>query len=190
MKALTKKRFELLLCGVLSCLPVFRGQAFSADSIAYHHVLLEDFGGTWCSNCPRVADSIAVLASDFDRLAVAGYQTAETRPDVSFLYNMDVYYRMCYYDTIRTVPALFVNGREVGNIRALRDSLENKAERFASCAALRCFVVAHFECPDIYTPFDSLSHSVIFRPNILAHIQHFQRPICASSPSCAQMEGA
>lgn len=129
MKALTKKRFELLLCGVLSCLPVFRGQAFSADSIAYHHVLLEDFGGTWCSNCPRVADSIAVLASDFDRLAVAGYQTAETRPDVSFLYNMDVYYRMCYYDTIRTVPALFVNGREAGNIRALRDSLEKAMQQ-------------------------------------------------------------
>ena len=35
----------------------------------------------------------------------------------------------------------------------LRESLENKAERLASCAALRCLVVAHFECPDIYDPF-------------------------------------
>ena len=142
MKILNKRRSGLLLLGALFCFPVRGIQVFSVDSVAYHHVLLEDFGGTWCSNCPRVADSIAVLDADFERLAVAGYQTAETRSDVSFLYNMDVYYRMCYYDTVRTVPALFVNGREVGNTLALRDSVE-KAMRQKTVYDLE-MELAHF----------------------------------------------
>ena len=43
----------------------------------------------------------------------------------------------------------------------LRESLENKAERFASCAALRCLVVAHFECPDIELPFHTCNSGAI-----------------------------
>jgi len=31
----------------------------------------------------------------------------------------------------------------------MRESLEKSALRFLSCAAFRCFVVAHLECPDI-----------------------------------------
>jgi hypothetical protein len=31
----------------------------------------------------------------------------------------------------------------------IRDSLLKSFDRFASTAALRCFVVAHLECPDI-----------------------------------------
>ena len=35
----------------------------------------------------------------------------------------------------------------------MRESFENSAERFSSDAALRCFVVAHLECPDMVVPF-------------------------------------
>ena len=35
----------------------------------------------------------------------------------------------------------------------LRLSFEKSAERFASCAPLRCLVVAHLECPDMRDPF-------------------------------------
>ncbi len=38
----------------------------------------------------------------------------------------------------------------------LRESLENSAERLASCAPLRCLVVAHFECPDMRDSFYTL----------------------------------
>ena len=35
----------------------------------------------------------------------------------------------------------------------LRESFENSAERLASCAPLRCLVVAHLECPDMHVSF-------------------------------------
>ena len=38
-----------------------------------------------------------------------------------------------------------------------RESFEKIAERFESCAALRCFVVAHFECPYTCESFQSSS---------------------------------
>lgn len=41
------------------------------------------------------------------------------------------------------------------------ESFENSADLFLSCAALRCFVVAHFECPDIFAPLSIFSRVIL-----------------------------
>lgn len=93
------------------------------DSVPYNFVLLEDFGGTWCNSCPQLADSLAALEKDFENLSIIGYQIGEVKEEVSFFYNMDSYGRSGYYDTIRNLPTLFVNGAKA-NVYKPRPEVE------------------------------------------------------------------
>ncbi|MCM1532164.1 MAG: hypothetical protein NC048_07265 [Bacteroides sp.] len=99
------------------------------DSVPYSFVLVEDFAGTWCNYCPRLTDSLAVLEKEFDNLSIIAHQIGETREEVSFFYNTDAYARSGFYDTVRNLPTIFVNGSE-GNTynprAAIRKALEKK----------------------------------------------------------------
>lgn len=94
------------------------------DSISYHHILVEEFTGTWCNNCPPIADSLHLLAQEIPGLAVIGYHSYEIAPEMQFLYNMDAFERSCFYDTIRSIPKIFVNGELLDNPRHLRQAIE------------------------------------------------------------------
>ena len=100
-----------------------------SDSLPMNAVLIEDFLGTWCNNCPRIADSISRLLEDYPDICVIGYHTNEIRADVSFLYHTDTWQRSCYYDTIRSVPTVFVNGRELDGFSDFRPMVEEGLER-------------------------------------------------------------
>ena len=96
------------------------------DSVSYHFVLVEEFGGTWCNSCVSVADSLSALHARMDNLATIGYHMSETRPEVSFLYNMDAYRRSTYYDTIRSLPTVFVNGKKLDKTGRLGEAVEEE----------------------------------------------------------------
>lgn len=95
------------------------------DSIAYHHILVEEFTGTWCNNCAPIADSLRLLAQEFPELAIVGYHSYEIAPEMQFLYNIDAFERSCFYDTIRSVPKIFVNGKTFDNPHRLRQAIES-----------------------------------------------------------------
>ena len=97
------------------------------DSVSYNFVLVEEFGGTWCTSCPALIDSLSAVAQQIDNMAIIGYHSGETRPEVSFLYNFDAYGRSGYYDTIRSLPSAFVNGKEVEKTNQIRYEIEKAA---------------------------------------------------------------
>ena len=97
------------------------------DSVSYNFVLVEEFGGTWCTSCPALIDSLSAVAQQIDNMAIIGYHSGETRPEVSFLYNFDAYGRSGYYDTIRALPSAFVNGKEVEKTNQIRYEIEKAA---------------------------------------------------------------
>ena len=126
-KIIMKKK---LLFGVFGCLfGLWQIRAQNTisdnpqDSVPYNYVLLEDFSGTWCNSCPQLADSLAALEKDFEKLSIIGYQLGEIKEEVSFFYNMDSYGRSGYYDTVRSIPSLFVNGSNA-NIYKPRPEVE------------------------------------------------------------------
>lgn len=110
----------LLLAGLGCGTPTYGNN----DSVAYRNILIEEFTGTWCSNCPPVADSLHVLSQDYPELAVIGYHSYEIAPAMQFLYNMDAFGRSCYYDTVRSVPRIYINGKQCEDIRNLRQTIE------------------------------------------------------------------
>ncbi|MCM1042364.1 MAG: PKD domain-containing protein [Bacteroides sp.] len=124
-----KMLYAVLFCGILQLSQTgAEAQNATQDSVPYNVVLIEDFGGTWCSSCPRVTDSLAKLEQEFANLAIIGYQIGEVNEEVNFFYNTDAYARNGYYDTIRYYPSLFVNGSEANIYRPYGkvDSARNK----------------------------------------------------------------
>lgn len=89
-----------------------------AQKQPYNIIVVEDFMGTWCNNCPAVTDTLAVLLKEYPQIEAIGYHLSEKNAAVQFLYNTDTWARSGYYDTIRSVPTTFVNGNT-----ALKNSL-------------------------------------------------------------------
>ena len=133
--------FCLSLC-VLCIKPTDKALAAAQDSVPYRFVLVEEFGGTWCTSCPALTDSLAAVAKQIDNMAIIGYHIGETRPEVAFLYNYDAYGRSGYYDTLRSLPSAFVNGQKIEKIREIRQSIE-KASTQKTPYELR-LEVSHF----------------------------------------------
>lgn len=123
------KKYILLL--IFCAAFVFTGA--NAQKQPYNIIVLEEFMGTWCVDCPAASDSIAVLLKDYPQLEVISYHLSNgtDAPEVQFLYNMDSYMRNLYYGTIHSVPAAFINGNtalknSLAVRRQLRDSIEKK----------------------------------------------------------------
>ncbi len=123
------------------------------DSVAYRFILVEEFGGTWCNSCPALTDTLTAVATQIDNMAVVGYHIGETRPEISFLYNYDSYGRSGYYDTLRSLPSAFVNGKKVAKLTAIRQII---AEAYAQKTPYELKLdVEHF--PDRLNSRDSFS---------------------------------
>lgn len=105
---------------------VFTGA--NAQKQPYNIVVVEDFMGTWCNNCPAVTDTLAALEKEFPKMEVIAYHIAETKPEVAFLFNMDTYMRDGYYGTIHTVPTTFVNGYKMENSYSIHRQLRKVVE--------------------------------------------------------------
>ncbi|MDE5574087.1 MAG: hypothetical protein K2I87_00050 [Bacteroidales bacterium] len=130
--------------------------AATQDSVPYGFVLVEDFGGTWCNNCPALTDSLVAIAKQIENMAIVGYHIGETRPEVAFLYNYDAYGRSGYYDTVQSLPSAFVNGKKVEKTNKIRQSIEEAASRKTPYELK--LEVAHF--PDRMHSRDSFSINV------------------------------
>lgn len=92
----------------------------NAQKQPYNIIVVEEFTGTWCVDCPAATDTLAALLKDYPQIEVIGYhlQGASLQPPIQFLYNMDTWMRSGYYDTIRSIPTAFINGST-----ALKNSL-------------------------------------------------------------------
>lgn len=131
-----KRKIIHFLSALLLIFPGFQEEVLGAsvrnpvsDSVPYKAVLIEDFLGTWCNNCPRVTDTIDRILDDYPAVRVIGYHTNESRSDVRFLYNMDTWERSCYYDTIRSVPAVYVNGKKIPETARIRSTVADQLQR-------------------------------------------------------------
>lgn len=128
MKSRRNKNFMFfLVVNILITIQPGKALAAAQDSVPYGFVLVEEFGGTWCNSCPALADSLAAVAKQIDNMAIVGYHIGETRPEVAFLYNYDAYGRSGYYDTVRSLPSAFVNGKKVEKVNKIRQSIEEAA---------------------------------------------------------------
>ena len=99
----------------------------NAQKQPYNIIVVEDFMGTWCNDCPKVTDTLAVLEKEYPQLEVITYHLSESNPAVQFLYHTDTWARSCYYDTVRSLPAAFVNGNTALNTSLLVHSQLRKA---------------------------------------------------------------
>lgn len=163
-KKLHAKFIFYLLLSILLATPTHKAQA-AQDSVPYSFVLVEEFGGTWCTSCPALADSLASISKQIDNMAVISYHIGETKPEVSFLYNYDAYGRSGYYDTVRSLPSAFVNGKKVDNINKIRKAIEDAGNKKTPYELQ--LEVAHF--PDRLLSRDSFS--------IKVHIQRVAQDI-------------
>lgn len=120
-----KKYTPLFIFGCVF-LGVFR---VSAQQNPYNIIVVEEFMGTWCADCPAATDTLAVLQKEYPQVEIISYHLSEKFPEVQFLYNMDTWARSGYYDTIRSVPAAFINGNTVlDNSLAVRSQLRKTIE--------------------------------------------------------------
>lgn len=157
MKDRRNKNFVLyLVFSVLFAAQTQNTWAAAQDSVPYNFVLVEEFGGTWCNSCPALTDSLAAVAKQIENMAIVGYHIGETRPEVAFLYNYDAYGRSGYYDTIRSLPAAFVNGKKVDKLNNIRQFVEEAATQKTPYGLQ--LEVAHF--PDRLHSRDSFSINV------------------------------
>ncbi|MDE7101273.1 MAG: hypothetical protein K2O37_00565, partial [Bacteroidales bacterium] len=82
-------------------------------------------------------------------MEVISYHLSETRPEVAFFYHMDTYLRSGYYDTIRSVPTVFLNGEKPSkNLRDLRQEIKEKLNEQTSYAMT--LEAKHFPLRDTY----------------------------------------
>lgn len=79
------------------------------EGISYKYVLLEEFTGSWCNNCPSTTLAIDSLLNNGLKIATIAYQI-ETAPDMLKYYIMANWDRSNFYDTIYSIPDVFING--------------------------------------------------------------------------------
>ncbi len=123
----------------------------NAQKQPYNIIVVEEFTGTWCVDCPAATDTLAALLKDYPQIEVIGYhlQGASLQPPIQFLYNMDTWMRSGYYDTIRSVPTAFINGST-----ALKNSL-----------AVRMQLRKAIEEAPFHTPTCPIYHNVDAQPH-------------------------
>ncbi|MDE5609493.1 MAG: hypothetical protein K2I66_03810 [Bacteroidales bacterium] len=120
------KRYALLLILGFAFMGIHKA---NAQTQPYNIVVVEDFMGTWCVDCPQVTDTLAALEKDFPQMEVIAYHLSNLipNPEVAFFYNMDSYIRSCYYDTIYSVPTNFLNGEKTSKkLKDLRQEIKAK----------------------------------------------------------------
>lgn len=152
-----KLHAKFIFCLLFSILFAYTHKTQAAqDSVPYSFVLVEEFGGTWCTSCPALADSLASISKQIDNMVVIAYHISETKPEVSFLYNYDAYGRSGYYDTVHSLPSAFVNGKKVDKINKIRQAIEEAGNKKTPYELK--LDVAHF--PDRLLSRDSFSINV------------------------------
>ncbi|MEG1498692.1 MAG: PKD domain-containing protein [Bacteroidales bacterium] len=102
--------YTTLLWGCILLFSFHNTQAqLPTEGVPYKYILLEEFTGSWCNNCPAATKALDALLKEGCQIAPIAYQIAEMGY-YQYLYNLSGWNRSHYYGTVRSIPSMFVNG--------------------------------------------------------------------------------
>ncbi|MEG1572093.1 MAG: hypothetical protein RR328_00940, partial [Bacteroidales bacterium] len=108
------KPFYILTCCICLLFSLnMQAQNFNSElptqGIDPKYILLEEFTGSWCNNCPNTAQAIDTFFKHNLPIATIAYQI-EIAPDMMKYYIIANAERSGFYDTVRSIPDVFFNG--------------------------------------------------------------------------------